>query len=231
MTKTIWVATTNRDKVKEISALLSSAGFEVKSPLELPAYTAPHENGATFKDNALIKAKFLHGIRKDAWVLSDDSGLEVDALNGLPGVHSARYGGPRASAMENNSKLLKAISMKPPGTPRTARFKCVLCLMVPEGMTFSPDQLTPKPTAEGESEKTPIVGASMSIGSLGEIYFEGLLEGEISRQEKGKTGFGYDPVFIPQGNTQTIAELGLAVKNKLSHRAKALSLFKEFLSR
>lgn len=205
--KTLWIATTNKDKVREIKALLEPLEFEVHSAGEIPAYTAPNENGSTFQANALIKARYLHSVRPDDWVLADDSGIEVDALNGLPGVHSARYAGPRAMAAENNLKLLRALTLKPPGTPRTARFKCVLCLMPPAS------------TSDVGSVK----------GNQSELFFEGVCEGKISTAEKGKTGFGYDPIFVPNGFEKTIAELGLAVKNKLSHRAQALRKMIEYL--
>jgi len=233
MTQTIWLATTNKDKVKELKELLSNLRFNVKTPSELGAYTAPNETGQTFKENALIKARFLHSVRPEDWVLADDSGLEVDGLGGLPGVYSARYAGPRAAPIENNSKLLKALSMKPPGTPRTARFKCVICLMPPASQVARAASVAGSLDTAGNSTQTsPPAAGSPSIGGSGEIYFEGLCEGTIAKAEKGRAGFGYDPLFIPQGYEQTIGELGLAVKNRISHRAQALrglvAFFKEF---
>jgi XTP/dITP diphosphohydrolase len=192
----LWVATTNKDKFKEIKELLKELPIEVHAALELPAYSAPHESATTFEGNARIKARFLKAMRNEAWVLSDDSGLEVVALKGLPGVHSARYAGPNARDIENVSKLLKFIQLQTAGDDRSATFKCVLNLLGPNGE----DQI-----------------------------FEGTLNGSISRDVRGKTGFGYDPVFIPEGETKTIGELGLAVKNKLSHRAKALREVKKYL--
>jgi XTP/dITP diphosphohydrolase len=185
----IWVATANRDKFREIKELLRELPVEVRAALEIPTYSAPNESGATLVENARIKARFLKAMKPDAWILSDDSGLEVTALNGLPGVHSARYAGPRARDIENTSKLLKQIQIQTSGLDRSAQFRCTMVLLSPQGE---------------------------------EKVFEGLLKGTISKDMRGKTGFGYDPVFIPENETKTLAELGLAVKNRLSHRAQAL---------
>jgi XTP/dITP diphosphohydrolase len=192
----IWIATHNKNKFKEIKELLHGVPLEVKGAFELPHYSAPPENGKTFLENAQIKSKSLKAMKPDAWILADDSGLEVSALKNLPGVHSARYAGPTARDIENTSKLLKQLQIQSAGDNRQAQFKCVLSLLTPEGE---------------------------------EKVFEGILKGQISRDMRGKHGFGYDPVFIPENQTQTLAELGLAVKNKLSHRAQALKALKVYL--
>ncbi len=192
----LWIATNNKDKFKEIRELLKEIKVEVHGAFELPAYTSPRESGMTFKENARIKAFSLKAMKPDAWILADDSGLEVQVLDGLPGVHSARYAGPTARDVENTAKLLKQIVLRSSGDNRAARFICVLCLISPTGE---------------------------------ELYFEGELKGSISKDMRGKTGFGYDCVFVPEGETKTIAELGLAVKNRLSHRAQALKKAREHL--
>ncbi|MCC6277052.1 MAG: RdgB/HAM1 family non-canonical purine NTP pyrophosphatase [Oligoflexia bacterium] len=192
----LWVATTNKGKHREIRELFLGLPIEVRAASELPAYTAPPENGATFQDNARIKARFLKAMKQDAWILADDSGLEVEALKGLPGVHSARYAGPKARDVENNSKLLKAMQLQSTGENRLATMKCVMCLISPDGQ---------------------------------EHFFEGLLKGQIGRDMRGQNGFGYDPVFIADGNQKTMAELTLAEKNRISHRGQALKAVKAFL--
>lgn len=191
----LWVATTNKDKYKEIKELLKDLPLEVHAAFELPSYSAPSESSATFAGNARIKAKFLKAIKPDAWVLADDSGLEVPTMDGLPGVHSARYAGPNARDIENTLKLIKHLQLRNV-SDRSAQFRCVMCLISPNG-----------------SEKIA----------------EGILKGTIAKEMRGKTGFGYDPVFVPEGETKTLAELGLAVKNKLSHRARALKEVKALL--
>jgi XTP/dITP diphosphohydrolase len=184
----VWIATTNKDKYKEIKELLKSLPLDVHGAFELPHYTSPQENGNTFVENARIKARFLHAMKPEAWTLSDDSGLEVISMKNLPGVHSARYAGPRARDIENTTKLLTQMRTQNI-IDRTAQFKCVMILVSPTGEEF--------------------------IG-------EGVLKGSVSPDARGKIGFGYDPVFIPEGETKTLAELGMAVKNRLSHRAQAL---------
>jgi XTP/dITP diphosphohydrolase len=125
--------------------------------------------------------------------LADDSGLEVDALGGDPGVISARYSGPGATDASNRRKLLAELAPLPPTTPRTARFRCVLTLASPAG---------------------EILGS-----------WSGAVEGRIIAEERGEGGFGYDALFLPDGHEQTFAELPAAVKNQLSHRARATAAF------
>ena len=128
-------------------------------------------------------------------MLADDSGLEVEGLGGLPGIHSARYAGQHAKDMENCLKVLKMLHLKA-ATNRAARFICTVVLLSPTGE---------------------------------ESVFEGTLEGTIAKEMKGRDGFGYDPIFIPKDDTKTLAELGLAVKNRLSHRALAAKKVADFL--
>ena len=191
----LWLATTNSGKILELKQALSQYPFTIHTVNELRGFSAPPETGKTFVENALIKAKSLHAIKNTSWVLADDSGLIVDGLNGLPGVHSARYAGERASDGENTAKLLKMMQLRSP-LQRTARFVCSIVAFSPKG------------------EK---------------VVCEGKMEGEIGKSQKGTAGFGYDPVFIPQGMTQTLAELTPLIKNQISHRAQALKQFLEFV--
>lgn len=183
----IWVATTNQGKLLEFRNLLHGKA-EIHSLNELRVYTPPPETADSFAGNARIKAKALRAVVNDGWVVADDSGLEVEGLGGLPGIHSARYAGEHARDSENVAKLLKMLKIRSPQM-RAAQFRCVLVAI----------------SATGE-----------------ERVVEGIVRGEISSKVSGTTGFGYDPVFIPEGETRTFAEMGAALKNRLSHRAQAI---------
>ncbi len=125
----LWIATGNQGKLKEFEKLLNSYG-QVKSLNDMSAFSMPPENGKTFLDNARIKAKALAPVKKGNWVIADDSGLIADGLNGLPGVHSARYAGPNARDVENSSKLLKMINLRC-ATNRKAYFNCTIVAIDP----------------------------------------------------------------------------------------------------
>jgi XTP/dITP diphosphohydrolase len=183
----LWVATTSQGKLNEFRNILSKKA-EIHSPAELKVYALPKETGSTFVENARIKAKALKALKPGEWVVADDSGLEVEGLGGLPGVHSARYAGEKASDAENNAKLLKMVSIRTAGN-RAAQFRCVFVIYSPDGK---------------------------------ETVIEGLVKGTIATAARGTTGFGYDPVFIPEGQTKTYAELGPGFKNQGSHRAQAI---------
>ena len=187
--KQLFIASGNAHKVAEFTRLLAGSGFMAHSAASCGGMPEVDENGGSFAANARIKAQALRALAPDeAWALADDSGLEVDALNGAPGVYSARYAGAGASDRENVEKLLHALeSAKSPA--RAARFRCALCLIGPKGVMRS---------------------------------FEGTCEGRIARVPSGEEGFGYDPVFIPQGYEQSFGKLGETVKNRLSHRASAV---------
>lgn len=183
MKQRIIVATRNAHKVEEIRAIL--ADFEV---LDLGALEDPpevEETGTTFVENAALKAVAISELT-DALVLSDDSGLEVDALGGEPGVYSARYAGEDGNDALNNAKLLRELSGK---KERSARFRCVICL-ARNGKLLAD--------------------------------FSGAVEGRILTERSGEGGFGYDPLFAPDGYEESFAELGEEVKNGMSHRARAL---------
>jgi XTP/dITP diphosphohydrolase len=182
----LWVATGNRGKFIEFKTLLP--GLELHMQSELPVFSQPPENGKTFEENARIKARALKSVKSGVWVVADDSGLEVAGLGNLPGIHSARYAGPKATDPENVAKLLKMIGLKT-ASNRQAQFRCSLVVYSPTG------------------EETVV---------------EGLLKGTIASKPAGTDGFGYDSVFIPEGETKTLAELGLTKKNQISHRAQAI---------
>ncbi len=219
MTTTLLIATRNRHKAEEIRAIL---GAEVQC-LTLNDFSgAPPlvEDAATFAGNAARKAEQLAqwvagmpkagGRMPDAgsFVLADDSGLEVDALNGAPGVYSARFAamdagaGGNSSDAENNAKLLRLLA-DVPLSKRTARFRCALALVE---------------IGSSSSASTPLI-------------FEGACEGRISFAPSGQGGFGYDPLFVPEGFAQSFAELGEEVKNRLSHRAHALARLREWMQK
>lgn len=213
----ILIATRNRHKVVEIQATLGAA-FHCHALDELPDAPEIAEDGATFAANAERKsrgmAKWLgtRGIgSRWAFVLADDSGLEVDALAGAPGVHSARFaaldtGRPgNSSDLENNAKLLRLLN-EVPVEQRRARFRCAMAL-------------TPIPGPEGIGREP---GPS--------VLFDGACEGHLELAPRGEGGFGYDPLFIPDGFQESFAELGEAVKNRISHRARALERLRGFLS-
>lgn len=189
----IWLATSNRGKAIEFKTLLPK--FEIHTLAELPVYSAPPENGKSFEDNARIKARSLKAMKPNCWVIGEDSGLEVQGLNNLPGIHSARYAGPHASDAENVAKLLKMVSLRS-AQKREAVFQCFMVVFSPDG-------------------KEHVLQASMN--------------GHISEKSRGTDGFGYDPIFIPEGEKQTLAELGLLRKNQISHRSQAIRKLSEIL--
>lgn len=182
------VASHNAGKIAEIKTLLSPLKIEVQSAAELRLGDV-EETGTTFEENAKIKANAL-SLMCGLPCLADDSGLCVDALDGRPGVYSARYA-PNRDFKEGMKMLL--VEMENSGSDnRKAHFSCCLALACP-------------------NQKTKV--------------FEGRVDGSISKKPKGSNGFGYDPIFIPEGFEQTFAELGDDVKNKISHRRRALEKF------
>lgn len=188
----IWIATGNKGKLDEYKLTLAKIPeFKVYSQADLPHFTPRPEDGKTFLDNARIKARSVKALKAEHFVLGEDAGLEVEGLNNLPGIHSARYAGPHARDSENVAKLLKMIQMRT-SSNRNACFKCVTVVLTPQNE---------------------------------EWVFEGILKGQISTKAIGLLGFGYDPVFIPEGETKTLAELGPGYKIQKSHRAMALAQF------
>ena len=190
-------ATHNPHKTEEVRAILGSQ-FKVTDLAGHPEISHVEESGKTLEDNAVLKAVAVSK-RMPGFVVADDSGLEVDALHGRPGVYSARYASANATDTENVEKLLRELARTGAGNDaRRARFRCVLALAY-----------------EGK-----VIGT-----------FEGTVDGQISDGLRGSRGFGYDPIFIPDGFDQTFGELAPAKKNQLSHRARALEKLREFLGR
>ena len=223
---TLLIATRNAHKVGEIRAILGG-GFRLLTLNDFPGAPKVFEDAPTFAGNAAKKAVEL--AKWLVWkhstfniqhstpdsVLADDSGLEVDALNGAPGVHSARFAAMDSGKSgntpdaNNNAKLLRLLADVPP-EKRAARFRCVIALVcVPD-------------------KKTEVASPVCYADEFEPQIFDGVCEGRIIFSPRGNNGFGYDPLFTPIGHDQTFAELGEDVKNKLSHRAKALEKLKQF---
>jgi XTP/dITP diphosphohydrolase len=225
---TLLIATRNDHKVGEIRAILSGQ-FRYLTLRDFPDAPAVIEDAATFAGNATKKsvqlARWLASshishpqLTFPLFVLADDSGLEVDALNGAPGVHSARFAAfdtqseGNSPDADNNAKLLRLLK-DVPQEKRTARFRCVLAL-------------TPV-MAPSATNASPVCAADEF--ELQTEVFDGACEGRIGFEAVGQGGFGYDPLFTPDGHQQTFAELGEATKNQLSHRAKALEALRKRL--
>ncbi len=187
------IASQNPHKIEELEQILRHLGIEVLSTKDFPELEEVVEDQPTLQGNALKKAHYVAG-QTGLPALSDDTGLEVDALNGEPGVYSARYAGKRASYQDNVNKLLNELDGE---TNRKAQFRTVVAL----------------------------------VHSDEEYVFEGICEGEILTEEKGDKGFGYDPVFKPEGFDKTFAELDAGIKNDISHRGKAVQKFVSFLKK
>lgn len=186
--KQIIIATKNKGKVREFNDFFRTYGIEVLSLLDLDSDIPDiEETGATFEENAALKAEQIANLLNKP-VLADDSGLMVDALDGAPGVYSARYAGEKKSDYANNEKLLNALK-DVPEEKRTAKFICVLAVSVP-------------------GEET--------------VFQTGICEGKIGFEPQGNNGFGYDPLFIPNGYTNTMAEISSEEKNRISHRSQAI---------
>ena len=189
------VATRNAHKTEEIQRILGPQ-FNVTDLAAHPEIPHIAESGTTFQENAILKAVAVSK-RMPGFVIADDSGLEVEALGGAPGIHSARYAGMNATDQEKTDKLLEELTrVGATKNARRARFRCVLALAC----------------------KGNVLGA-----------FEGIIKGQIADRPRGSHGFGYDPIFIPDGFQQTFGELAPAEKNQLSHRARALEKLRTFL--
>jgi len=184
----ILIATMNTGKLLEYERLLAEVpGLELETMAALPEAIDVVEDRDTFRGNALKKAMKIATV-SGMPCLADDSGLEVDALGGGPGVYSARYAGEGSTDSENNAKLLDELSGIA-DDERTARFQCAIVIVDQSGRELA--------------------------------MAEGACEGRIGSEPRGSHGFGYDPLFVPEGYAQTMAELGPETKNEISHRAKA----------
>ncbi|MFC7337618.1 RdgB/HAM1 family non-canonical purine NTP pyrophosphatase [Haloferula chungangensis] len=183
--KSLVIATRNAHKTEEIREMLGDR-YEVKDVSSFPDLPEVEETGTTFLENATLKALAISR-EVGGLVLSDDSGLEVDALDGRPGVWSSSFGGEEGNHAKNNERIMREMSGQ---EVRTARFRCV-----------------------------------MVLAEAGELlaHFDGSVEGRILDQASGAGGFGYDPLFAPEGYDESFAELGAEVKNGMSHRGRALA--------
>jgi XTP/dITP diphosphohydrolase len=194
----ILAATTNKHKIQEFQAMLDASADSgrvcILSPDTIPGFPEIVENGASFEENARIKAGQAARYA-DMAAFADDSGLEVAALGGAPGIYSARYGGEDATYQEKMAKILKELEN---ASDRRARFVCVIALAY-----------------RGDIVET----------------FRGEVTGRIAFEPRGTDGFGYDPIFIPDGYDKTFGELGEEVKSKISHRARAFALAADFVHR
>ena len=194
--KRIVFATNNQHKLQEIREILSPE-FEIVSLKEIGCHEDIPETGNTLEENALRKARYVSE-RYHISCFADDTGLEVDALGGAPGVHSARYAeGTDHDSEANMTKLLRELEGK---ENRQARFRTVIALIE---------------LGEDETENVHL--------------FEGIVEGHISTERQGNEGFGYDPIFVPEGYEKSFAALGETIKNHISHRARAVKKLAEYL--
>ena len=186
-------ATNNLNKLSEVKKILGS-NFEVMSLSDINCHDDIPEKGQTLKDNAIIKAQWVYD-KYHVNCFADDTGLEVDALGGAPGVYSARYAGGEGHDSEANMK--KLLSELEHTENRKARFRTVMALIIDGKVTT----------------------------------FDGIVNGSITKAKRGGEGFGYDPIFKPDGYEQTFAELGLDIKNRISHRARAIAKLADYLQR
>ena len=186
--KTLIFASGNKGKIREAAEILEGR-FEVISAAQAGFTDEVEETGDSFRANSLLKSQAIwNALGRDCF--SDDSGLEVDALGGAPGIYSARYAGEDKDFEHNIDKVLSQMQGQ---SNRRGRFRCCVTLML-----------------DGQPR-----------------FFDGTLEGEIGYGRKGTLGFGYDPIFIPDGYTQTFAQMGADIKNGISHRGRAMSAFIE----
>ncbi|OZU89797.1 non-canonical purine NTP pyrophosphatase [Virgibacillus indicus] len=194
--KQIIIATKNKGKAKEFKEFFAGYGIETKSLLDFEKEIQDiEETGSTFEENAALKAEQIRDLLSVP-VLADDSGLIIDALNGRPGIFSARYAGEPKSDQANIKKVLAELKTVPEKV-RTARFICVLAIAIP-------------------GEET--------------IFRTGYCEGKIDFEVKGSNGFGYDPIFTPEGYSKTMAQLSPAEKNSISHRKQAIIQLEEWMN-
>jgi len=192
---TIVLATRNKHKILEIKTILADLPITVLTLDDVPGVPELREDGATFQENSLQKAREVY-VHTKLPALADDSGLEVFYLNGHPGVVSARYAGEGTTDERNNKKLLGEMLGVPPRR-RKAQFRAVITLVRDDSVEVA----------------------------------EGICPGVLAESPRGTNGFGYDPIFIPDGFSRTYAELTAEEKNKISHRAKALAKMKEILKK
>ena len=192
----LWLATHNQGKIREFQTLLKEMPFQLKL---MDSKKSPEETGETFEENALIKLRAFQKLKPHSWILAEDSGIEVKALNGRPGVRSARYQGEKATWIH--------------------RLQCLL-----EEMK----------SVSQEKRQAQMVSVAVAVTPTGEILkSKGVIKGYIAEDIRGSQGFAYDFVFIPEGEKQTLAELGMIYKNEHSHRTgsiqKLIKMMRSFL--
>lgn len=190
MQKKLVFATNNRHKLDEISQILGEK-IELLSLKDIHCSEEIPETADTLEGNAIQKAEYIHQ-HYGYDCFADDTGLEVESLNGAPGVYSARYAGDGHNSEANMQKLLQNLEGI---SNRKAQFRTAICLII-----------------DGETH-----------------LFEGICKGEIIQEKRGGSGFGYDPIFVPEGYFETFAELGNEIKNQISHRAKAVEMLCQYL--
>ncbi len=188
----LFLATRNRHKTREIQTMLGEE-VTVRDATEIPELPEIDETGTTFEENARLKAEEISN-HVSGFVLADDSGLEVDALGGEPGIYSARYSGAGCTDLQNTELVLEKMKGVP-AEKRNARFRCVLAV-----------------ARDGKTMAT----------------FNGTVEGRLALQIDGEGGFGYDPIFIPEGYETSFGQLSSEIKNSMSHRGRALAQFREW---
>lgn len=194
MAEPLVIGSRNEKKALELRHILEGVPWSIKTLADFPDFPEPEEDGDTFEDNAVKKATY-YAHRLQRWCVSDDSGLVVDALDGAPGVRSARYAGPGCHDADNVAKLLAALDGVPEAM-RTARFVCCAAVVAPGGI----------PHTE-----------------------MGTVEGRIGLACRGRRGFGYDPVFIPDGHGKTFGEMTPSAKHAISHRGRAFRKLRDYL--
>ncbi len=192
MSRTLLIGTGNQGKLREIRMILGRIPFEL---LDASGIEPPPEDGDSYAANAISKAQY-YAKSSGVWALADDSGLEVEALGGAPGIFSARYAGDDASDADRRALLMAELAQSQ-NHSRRARFVCVVAIAAPDQQVLN--------------------------------VAEGFCEGTIALTERGTSGFGYDPLFVPDGYELTFAQLPEAVKNRISHRGRALAKAQEFL--
>lgn len=209
--KKIVFATNNLHKLEEIRQILGSS-MEVVSLADIGCHADIPETADTLEGNALQKAQYVWD-HYHMSVFADDTGLEVDALDGAPGVHSARYAeGTDHNSEANMEKLLRELNGK---TSRTARFRTVIALLLAEDGNEAGAAKDEEAANGAEAVKAPCATPK-------EHLFEGRVDGTIATEKRGTAGFGYDPLFVPDGYDQSFAQLGTDIKNTISHRARAV---------
>lgn len=233
--KKIVFATNNLHKLEEIRQILGSS-MEVVSLADIGCHADIPETADTLEGNALQKAQYVWN-HYHMSVFADDTGLEVDALNGAPGVHSARYAeGTDHNSEANMEKLLRELNGK---TSRTARFRTVIALLLAEEGNGAAAEATKEEATKEEATKAEDASIAEAANNAEaakapcttpkEHLFEGRVDGTIATEKRGTAGFGYDPLFVPDGYDQSFAQLGTDIKNTISHRARAVEKLCSFL--